>query len=150
MSHRMTHRSLLGLAMILAILPAAARAQEGPPLDIRPHTIQAQLEASLRLQRMALQRLDTPSEAARLAWDAYVMLRAAHQNLQGNIQHSKFPNPLFQVASPKLQTARDHLLWARSMIMNPDRVTDGNPTERAAERLRQSSQLIELVLITSF
>lgn len=147
---RTTHHGSvrLGLAAALLLLPAAAGAQ----INRNPAFIRQELEQSVRLQRMALERLSDHGEALRLTWDAYVQLRAAHTNVQADLQLAKYPNPLYQVASTKLQKARDNLLLGRDALKTPDRYV-GGPSQMeaaAAARLQESVRLIEFVLMTTF
>jgi hypothetical protein len=150
MTHRGARRVLIAVLLTLVAMPAAVWSQERGLLDPSPRTIQTQLEASLRLERQALERLDAPAEFLRLTWQAYVQLRAAHANLLANMDLAKYPNPVYQFADSKIQVARDHLLWAREYVANASSHTEGNPLEMAATRLSQSARLIELVLVASF
>ncbi len=150
MSSQICRRSLSALVATLVFLPAALAAQGVYRIDPNPRSIQVHLETSLRLEKAAMGRLDAPDEALRLTWQAYEYLRAAHTNLQHNIDLAKFPNPLFQLANPKLQQARDYLLQARDALKDPERIARSTSSEAAAERLRQSAHLIEMVLVTSF
>jgi len=148
MSSQIRRRSLSTLVATRAFLPAALGAQGVYRIDPNPRSIQAHLETSLRLEKMAMERLDVPDEALRLTWHAYEYLRAAHTNLQHNIDLAKFPNPLFQLTNPKLPQVRADLFQARDAEA-PERIARNTSPEAAAERLRQSAQLIELVLVSS-
>ncbi len=70
--------------------------------------------------------------------------------VQHNIDLAKLPNSLFHLANPKLQQARDYLLQARDALKDPKRIARNTSSEAAAERLRQSAHLVELVLVSSF
>lgn len=144
-----TNRDLVRIGLTLALLlscPASGKAE----LNMNPAVIRQQLEQSVRLQKMALDRLGNPREFVRLTWDAYVQLRAAHEGLNGNVQHSKFPNPLYPFASTKLQKARDSLLWGREALKSPQGVVGGTPEAVAAQRIQESVHLIQMVLATAF
>jgi len=150
MSSQIRHRSWSALAAILAFLLSAVGAQGVYRIDPNPRSIQANLETSLRLEKVAMERLEAPDEAPRLTWQAHEYLRTAHTKLQHNIELAKFPIPLFQLASPKLQQARNYLLQAQDALKDPECVARNASSEAAAERLRQSAHLIELVMVSSF
>lgn len=144
-----TRYGLLRIGLTVALLlsfPAAGKAE----FNRNPVVIRQQLEQSVRLQKMALDRLGDPREFVRLTWDAYVQLRAAHEGVNANVQLSKFPNPLYQLASTKLQKARDTLLRGREALKSPQGVVGGTPEAVAAERIQESVHLIQLVLVTTF
>lgn len=138
----------LGLAAALLLLPAAV----GGEINRNPVFIRQELEQSVKFQKMALERLSNHAEALRLTWEAYVQLRSAHTNVQADLQLAKFPNPLYQLASTKLQKARDNLLLGRDALRTPDRYR-GGPSEMeaaATARFQESVHLIEFVLMTTF
>src|SRR6266496_5969973 len=94
-------RIVLMAALVLS-LPTAGEAQ----INRDPGFIRQQLEQGVALQKKALTGLSDTGEALRLTWDAYVQIRAAHGNIEAQLRSSKFPNPMWELASTKIQTAR--------------------------------------------
>ncbi len=147
----MTHlsRDLLRIGLTAALfllLPAEGKAE----FNRNPVIIRQQLEQSVRLQKMALERLGNPAEFVRLTWSAYEQLRAAHEGVEATLGHSKYPNPMFKLASTKLQKARESLLWGRDALKNPQGLIGGTPEAVATERIQESVRIIQLVLVTTF
>ncbi len=140
-------RIMLGVAALaLGCWPALAHAQPRNPLMIRQ-----QIETSLRLQGEALETLGDPDRAAKLTWDAYVELRAAHGNMTINASSAKFPDPVFPLTNQRVEEARLHILAARDALRDRARWNGtGDPIDTARNQLTEALRLTRIILATTF
>lgn len=138
---------LWGILMSLA-WPAGARAQRAAS-EFTPTAIRQRLEASVQLQRQALESLGDSGKAQLLIWQAYEQLKAGHELTVNAKNHVKYPDKTYDIIGPKLNEAREILLSARSALARPWGVSQGAPAQFAADRIRASIRIIEIVMVTA-
>lgn len=149
MTTRAAVAGLVTVALALALGPPPAGAEKAKRSTV---VIRQQLEESIRLQEAALGQLGSPEMALKLTWEAYVRLRAAHSDHKLNLAYQKVRNPVDEIANPRFEKARWHLLRARTILTSPNQLWQERIPwpENVTNHLRESMRQIELVLAIAF
>jgi len=96
---------LLALALATALAGASSALAQSSRQPYAPSDIQGRIERSGDLQRQALRSLGDPTRAEQLVRKAYDELQTAQSALIINASGQKFPDPLLEINSRKLQDA---------------------------------------------
>ena len=141
--------AIASVALVAALGPSPAHAQK-PKRSTA--AIRQQLEESVRLQQAALGQLASPDIALKLTLEAYVRLRAGHSDHKLNLAYQNVKNPVDELANPRFEKARWHLLRARTILTAPNQVWEERIPwhENVTNHLRASMHQIELVLAIAF